>query len=95
MAYDKDFRLPEPAHNLTIEGRRRAAVSGVTDVESFDENEIVMTTTMGTLVLRGEELRIGRLSLDTGDVVVEGSVGKVEYEDNVRPEGGLFRRLFK
>jgi sporulation protein YabP len=95
MAYDKDFRTPEPMQNVIIEGRRRAAVSGVTDVESFDENEIIMTTTNGTLFIKGVDLRVGKLSLDTGDVTIEGEISRVEYEDDVRQTGGLFSKLFK
>ena len=52
------------SHQLTLEGRERLTVSGVEDVERFDENTIVMSTTAGTLVISGENLHIGKLSLD-------------------------------
>jgi len=86
-----------PPHNLIIEGRSRIAVSGVTDVESFDEHEIIMATSMGVLFLRGSGLRIDKLSLDTGDVTIEGTVDKFEYEDDahIAPGGGFFARLFR
>ena len=85
-----------PQHNVIIEARSRIAVTGVTDVESFDENEIIMATSMGVLFLRGTALRIDKLSLDTGDVTIEGNVDKFEYEDNARaPQGSLFSRLFR
>ncbi|MDR0446393.1 MAG: sporulation protein YabP [Oscillospiraceae bacterium] len=101
MAYDDKyrddkFRPAETTHNLIVEARGRAAVSGVTDVESFDENEIIMATSMGALFLRGTELRIEKLSLDTGDVAIEGNIDKIEYEDGARErDGGFFRRLFR
>jgi sporulation protein YabP len=99
MPYDDKYaekRAALPQHNLIIEGRARAAVSGVTDVESFDENEIIMATTMGVLFLRGTGLRIDKLSLDTGDVTIEGSIDKFEYEDDAHaPQGGFFSRLFR
>jgi sporulation protein YabP len=101
MPYDEKYREEkhrpsETAHNLIIESRGRASVSGVTDVESFDENEIIMATAMGTLFLRGSELRIEKLSLDTGDVAVEGSIDKMEYEDSpASRDGGFLRRLFR
>ena len=95
MPYEEN-RTALPQHNLIIEGRGRAAISGVTDVESFDENEIIMATSMGVLFLRGTGLRIDRLSLDTGDVTIEGTIIKLEYEDDVRePQGGFFSRLFR
>jgi sporulation protein YabP len=96
MPYEEKYKAAETAHNLIVESRGRAAVSGVTDVESFDENEIIMATTMGALFLRGTGLRIEKLSLDTGDVAVEGAIDKIEYEDSARErEGGFFRRLFR
>lgn len=93
MAYDD--RITETArHQITLEGRRRLSVTGVSDVESFDETEIVMQTVQGTLIVRGEELYVGRLSLDTGDVTLEGVVDRLEYETEA-PSGGLLSRLFK
>ena len=74
---------------------RKISVSGVDDVESFDENEIVMSTSQGVLIVRGRDLRIEKLSLDSGDVVMEGDIDRLEYEDDVKVTGGLFSRLFK
>ena len=95
MAYD-DSRLPaEAAHHILLEGREQLTVSGVEEVESFDENTIVMSTVKGTLVVRGEDLHIEKLSLDGGDMKVEGSVDSLTYEDDRgRQSGGFFARLF-
>ncbi len=96
MAYDERFAVQETQrHLITLEGRRRMSVSGVSDVESFDEAEIIMQTSQGTLIVRGAELHIGKLSLDTGDVTLEGVVDKLEYENDTTGSGGLFSRLFK
>ena len=95
MPYEKEFRNIEQAHSIAVDGRRRAAVTGVTDVESFDENEVIMTTTMGALFLRGTNLRIEKLSLDTGEVTVEGTIDRFEYEDVLKSGGGFFSRLFR
>ena len=73
-------------HRLTMEGREKLTVAGVEDVERFDENCIVMSTCAGTLVVTGEALHIGKLSLDGGELLVDG------HEQPVR--GGLFSRLF-
>ncbi|MDR1822047.1 MAG: sporulation protein, partial [Oscillospiraceae bacterium] len=53
-------------HNIIIEGRRKTSVTGVTEVESFDESEIIMDTTLGTLILQGETLRIDKMNIETG-----------------------------
>ena len=93
MAYD-DSRLPaEAAHHILLEGREQLTISGVEEVESFDENTIVMSTVKGTLVVRGEDLHIEKLSLDGGDMRVEGSVDSLTYEDDRSGRGGLLARL--
>jgi sporulation protein YabP len=78
-----------------MEGRKKVSLSGVDDVESFDENEVVMSTSQGVLIVKGRDLRIEKLSLDSGDVVMEGDIDRLEYENDVKPSGGLFARLFK
>ena len=92
MAYDTDFN-PAP-HRLTLDGRDKLTVSGVEDVERFDENEIVMNTTEGLLIVSGENLHIGKLSLDGGELHVDGRVDALSYEDGGGARGGLFSRLF-
>ena len=92
---DDKFRGAELPHNVIMENRRKIIVSGVNDVMSFDEGEIVMNTALGVLILHGGELRIEKLSLDSGDVVIEGSVDRLEYEEDNRVSCGLFSRLFK
>lgn len=81
------------AHHILLEGREQLTVSGVEEVESFDENTIVMLTVKGTLVVRGEDLHIEKLSLDGGDLKVEGTVDSLSYEDTGRERVGLFARL--
>ena len=79
--------MPQAAHRLELIGREHLVISGVEDVERFDENGSV-------LVVTGEELHIGKLSLDGGELHVDGRVDSVSYEDGGREGGGLFRRLF-
>lgn len=95
MAYEEKYKTIELPHNVIMESRKKVSVSGVDDVESFDENEIIMSTSQGILIVRGKELRIEKLSLDSGDVVMEGVIDRMEYEDDVKISGGLFSRLFK
>ena len=93
MAYDTDFTAA--AHRVTLEGRERLVVSGVEDVERFDENEIVMNTAEGALVVSGENLHIDKLSLDGGELHVDGRVEALSYEDGGGTRGGgWFSRLF-
>lgn len=80
-------------HRVELDGRGHLLVSGVEDVERFDETGIVMTTCAGTLIVTGEELHIGQLSLDGGELRVDGRVDSLSYEESAAGRGGLLRRL--
>ena len=96
MAYEDSRPRPETEHRLVLEGREQLTVTGVEEVESFDENTIVMYTSRGTLIVRGENLHIEKLSLDGGDLKVEGDIDSLTYEDGSREKGGGFlSRLFR
>lgn len=96
MQYEEKRPRQEVAdHHVILEGRASLSVSGVEEVESFDENAIVMRTSLGTLVVRGEELHIEKLSLDGGDLRVEGMVDSLTYEDDGGPRAGFLARLFR
>lgn len=86
--------MPQAAHRMELVGRERLTVSGVEDVERFDETGIVMSTSAGTLVVTGEDLHIGKLSLDGGELHVDGRIDSVAYEDEGAARGGFFSRLF-
>ena len=83
-------------HRLELVGRENLMVSGVDEVERFDEEEIVMRTTAGTLVVGGSGLHIGKLNLEGGQLHVDGSIHTLFYEERepARSQGGLLRRLF-
>jgi len=94
MAYAVEEKALEMPHKLTLEGRSRLNLTGVTDVESFDETMVVVHTTRGTLVIRGSGLHLQLLSLDGGQVHVDGTVDAMTYEEDVRDPGSFFARLF-
>jgi len=90
----KDYTTMTAAeHRLELVGRERLTVSGVEDVDRFDETGIVMSTSAGTLVITGEELHIGKLSLDGGELHVDGRIDSVTYEDEGRERRGFLGRL--
>ncbi len=84
----------ELSHSLTLDSREKLCVSGVTDVDSFDEEAVVMLTSKGKLVIRGSNLHIEKLSVDVGELTVEGIINSLEYSDDMRSSGGFFARLF-
>ena len=96
MSYDMTDGGVAAYHRLQLEGREKLSVSGVEDVVRFDENCIVTTTSAGTLIITGEELHIGKLSLDGGEMQVDGRIDAVTYEDTeVRQEMCIRDRTWK
>ena len=74
-------------HKLTIEHRENVAVTGVVDVISFDEEQVVCDTDMGVLILRGENLHVNNLNLDSGLLDIFGEIISVNYEEQGRGPG--------
>lgn len=89
-----DERNREMPHTVILEGREKLSISGVVDVQSFDEDQVLLETVRGMLVVRGQGLHVERLQLEAGELIVEGEVGSLEYDDSVQPRGGFFSRLF-
>ena len=95
MAYEETNRKAALTHSLSLQDRRRLAVSGVEDVESFDESAVVLQTSGGLLLLRGSELHIDKLSIEGGELLVTGRIDSLVYEDSPGGKGGFFSRLFR
>ena len=93
MGFEYEEKALTQPHKLTLDGRNRLNLTGVKEIESFDENMIVLHTTRGTLVIRGSGLHLQLLSLDGGQVHVDGTVNSLTYEDGVQ-SGGFLTRLF-
>ena len=85
----EEITLP---HKLTLTGRKELTMTGVTEVVSFDESTVVLKTSMGLLTIHGSQLQLKNLSLDGGQVAVEGRVCALLYEEP-RKSGGLRRLL--
>ena len=82
--------------NLILENREKLNVSGVNDVLSFDDQVIIMETELGLLTIKGENLKINKLNIDTTEVIVEGKINNLIYsEHQVKNEGGIFGKIFK
>ena len=85
-------------HKLMLTDRRTCTISGVKDVLSFDVNEILLETEQGMLMIRGTQLHVSRLSLDKGEVDVDGRIDSFTYSENAGygAKGESFiARLFK
>ena len=83
-----ETNLAQQPHRLTLDSRSRLSITGVLEVESFDDTEILLTSTRGPMSIRGQGLHLQQLSIDGGQVLVDGSVDAISYEDDI-PRGGF------
>ena len=79
-------------HKLQMSERKNLTMTGVTEVVSFDEGCVVLQTSLGLLVGQGQQLQLKNLSLEGGQVAVEGSISALSYEE---PRQSGWRRLFR
>ena len=86
---EQNFQLP---HKLTLDERQKLTMTGVTEVVSFDDTAVVLHTVLGTLEVQGQQLKLKTLSLDGGQVAVDGHISAMYYEE-LREKRG-FRDLF-
>lgn len=87
--------LRQLPHLMTLSERTRLTVSGVLDVNTFDDMTVVAYTTLGELTVRGRDLHISHLSIDSGDLTVEGNVDSLTYAEVHARSGGFFGKLFR
>ena len=82
-------------HTVQLDNRAKAVLTGVDDVDSFNEMEVNLITEAGYVTISGKDLHISHLSLEEGQLVVEGQISGITYADSMAQEGGLFSRLFR
>ncbi|MGN0413251.1 MAG: sporulation protein YabP [Lachnospiraceae bacterium] len=86
------------SHKVMLTNRKTCTISGVVDVLSFDTGEVLLETDLGMLMIKGKELHVSRLSLDKGEVDVEGNVDSLTYSDIVTAREkteSFFSKLFQ
>lgn len=82
-------------HKITMENREKLFLTGVEDVDSFDEAEIRVYTSEGQLNIKGEDLHMSRLNVDDGELCIEGEIESLVYSNVENRSGGFFSKLFK
>ncbi|MDR1001604.1 MAG: sporulation protein YabP [Clostridiales bacterium] len=93
-----DEKKSSSRHSVLIDRRNSVSITGVLDVISFDEETIIAETEMGVLILRGINLHVNKLNLDSGELVVDGEISSVTYEDSGhfgKNKQNLLSKLFK
>lgn len=83
----------EQPHKLSLEGRQKLTMTGVTEVLSFDDTAVLLRTSLGDLLIQGKQLQLKTLSVDGGQVAVDGQISLLQYEEP-KTGGSFLRRLF-
>lgn len=92
------MQMPNIVQNLILENREKLTVTGVVDVLSFDDQIVIIETELGLLTIKGVDLRINKLSIDSSEVMIEGEIFSLGYSENTiagKSGGNLFSKIFK
>lgn len=84
--------------NIILENREKLNVSGVLDVLSFDDQIVIVETQLGLLTIKGENLKINKLNIDTSEVTLDGMISSLSYSnsDSIKKNAsGLIGKIFK
>jgi sporulation protein YabP len=96
MTVPEEKKAVKKVHNIILEDRKTLTVSGVSDVDSFDEQAVMLFTELGELTVRGSDLHMNKLSVETGEVNIEGNISSLSYQDEApRSSGGFMGKLFR
>lgn len=88
-------KLSLKPQNITLQDRERLNITGVDNVDSYNDNTIILSTTKGGLNIKGENLNISKLNLDDGSLKIEGTINSLTYISKEGAPKNLLERLFK
>lgn len=95
----EDSRKINSFQNIILENREKLSITGILDIFSFDDQIIIIETELGLLTIKGENLKINKLSLDTSDFVVDGKIASLNYSETNNITGkktkGILSKIFK
>ena len=84
------------SHNVIMENREKVVITGIIDIHSFDDELVLTETEMGILTIKGKDLKMNKLNLDNTELIVEGQIGLLQYNDlDSVKKGGMFNKIFK
>ncbi len=92
---NEEKKLAKTRHNLIMEDRRSLTVTAVTDIERFDEAEVVVATELGLLSIKGQGLHLNKIDVEDGELSVEGELDSISYSQRQEKGGSFLARLFR
>ncbi len=82
--------------NVILENRKKLTLTGIKDVLSFDDEIVIVESELGLLNIKGADLKVNKISVESGDVIIDGTVRAIEYSDkNMTQKQGLMSKIFK
>lgn len=93
----KESKIENMKSNLTLENRAKLVLDGVVEVIRFNEEEIILNTNIGGLTIKGEELKMNKLDVQNGDVIITGKINSCIYTSNKKDKekNSIFSKLFR
>lgn len=95
MAMSEEQKNTKTVQNIILENRRKIAISGVLDVDSFDEHSIILLTDLGILEVNGADIKIEKLNLENGEISASGEFDNIEYVTDRIEKGGVLKKIFR
>ena len=93
----EEVKIVKP-HHIALMNRKNGSITGIKDVISFDLNTVLVETQCGMLTIKGHDLHISRLSVEKGEIDIDGTIDGIMYSDvnaHAGKSGSVFARLFK
>lgn len=92
-----ETKIEDKKSDLVLENRKRLSITGVNEVISFNDQVIILTTNLGSLTLKGKNLKMNKLDVQNGDVMITGKINSFEYseKENTKNKDSILSRLFR
>ena len=97
MEAKKEIKIEDKRSNVALGNRKKLTINGVIEVVNFNENQILLNTDVGTMVVKGQELKMNKLDVQNGDVIITGKVDSLAYtnDKSKAKKDSLISRLFR
>lgn len=95
MQENNSVNVQKRRHHLIMENRKSLTLTGIVDVDSFDEQTVVLITDIGELTVKGSSLQIKGFSVESGELSLDGEIDSLAYQEINRTNGGFFSKLFR
>ena len=97
MEVKKEIKIEDKKSNLMLENRKRLIINGVIEVINFNDSQILLNTDVGTMIVKGQELKMNKLDVQNGDVIITGKVDSCVYTNDKSKDkkDSIISRLFR